>query len=807
MRTQRVHRVTAWLTFSTLLGMTGCLELEHSSSGGLKPGDRVETETETEVETEEVVSTTGPVSCQVATLSVDAEWDCSEEQLAIAQGTATTTTTVTATATTPDGVELDVTDCDSLADLRRPALRAIQKANLDLSYRSLLYAHCFPRTRTAYFVNGEEVSYCNPNPPSPTAVNAAAGSPAYGGGDTASAYPSSYGADPAAPQPAANQAPVSTTSSAPAEPSEGASEYSTTNTQVVGVDEADFVKNDAEHIYVLSPDGLRIFDAWPVPELNQVAYVPFDGEPRRLFLSGDRLVVYLRHGVSATATSDQGCTYAYSCRFSSEGGTTEALVFDVAEPEHPELLGSYSFSGSYVASRRVGPTVYTVVHDSGQPVALPGVSSTLEAESAEDAADAYEKALAAADRSVDEIPAGDFLPWVRSFDAEDAMVETPVCNQGLAAGAAAGLSFVSLVSFDLEKLGTATRTLVASKPGFVYASPAALYLAVDGIDGQDNVFSYQGVTPDADRSTVHKFSLDGTDVRYVGSHAISGHVLNQFSMDEYEGVLRVATTSGWVPNTQAASNITTLSEREGELSLLGELTGLAPAEDIRSVRFDGDRGFVVTFKKTDPLFVIGLQNPETPSVLGELKIPGFSTYMHRLDENHLLAVGFDADDQGSFAYFDGIQIQIFDVSDLQNPILLHKTIIGTRGSGSEALMNHLAFNYFPAKNALALPATLCDGGDNGVYANRLGFSGLLVFDVSLENGITEIGGLPFAEPLAETASVSSADCQQWWSDSTSLVKRSIFMEDYAIGISDNVLKAAALDNLSEVLQSLPLSGG
>jgi hypothetical protein len=273
-------------------------------------------------------------------------------------------------------------------------------------------------------------------------------------------------------------------------------------------------------------------------------------------------------------------------------------------------------------------------------------------------------------------------------------------------------------------------------------------------------------------------------------------------MDERAGVLRVATSSGRVPDPSASSNVTTLGESGEGLVQLGELTGLAPSEDIRSVRFDGDRGFIVTFKKTDPLFVIDLGEPERPSVLGELKIPGFSTYLHRLDENHLLAVGFDADDQGSFAYFDGIQIQIFDVTDLANPTLLHKTVIGTRGSGSEALMNHLAFNYFASRGLLALPATVCEGGDNGVYADELTFSGLMVFDVSLAAGIGERGRLPFVDVAA--AKATGGACSSWWSNSTSLVKRSIFMEDFAYGLSDAELRVAQVDELGELLSRVAL---
>ena len=175
--------------------------------------------------------------------------------------------------------------------------------------------------------------------------------------------------------------------------------------------------------------------------------------------------------------------------------------------------------------------------------------------------------------------------------------------------------------------------------------------------------------------------------------------------------------------------------------------------------------------------------------------------MHRMDENHLLAVGFDADEMGDFAYFDGIQIQIFDVTDLTNPVRLHHTVIGTRGSGSEALLNHLAFNYFAPLGMLALPMTICEGGDVGSYGDTLTFSGLLVFDVSLETGITERGRMPFMDP----GDAAGTECGMWWTDSTSLVKRSIFMDEYAYGISDDVLNVAALADLPTVLQSVALN--
>jgi hypothetical protein len=148
-----------------------------------------------------------------------------------------------------------------------------------------------------------------------------------------------------------------------------------------------------------------------------------------------------------------------------------------------------------------------------------------------------------------------------------------------------------------------------------------------------------------------------------------------------------------------------------------------------------------------------------------------------------------------------IQLQIFNVTDLANPTLAWKTVIGTRGSNSEALTNHLAFNYFAPKKMLAIPMTICEGGGNGTYATNLTFAGLMAFDVSLDTGMVEHGRMPFLD----TSTVSASDnCDKWWTDSKSLVKRSIFMDDFVYGLSDTQMRVANLSAMSSVLESLPL---
>jgi hypothetical protein len=299
-------------------------------------------------------------------------------------------------------------------------------------------------------------------------------------------------------------------------------------------------------------------------------------------------------------------------------------------------------------------------------------------------------------------------------------------------------------------------------------------------------------------SAVHKFAIttDPLGTEYRGTGRIDGHILNQFAMDEHEGVLRVASTNGHVPDPNVHSTLTVLREQDGKLEPIGVLDNLAPGEDIRSVRFAGSRAFVVTFKKTDPLFVFDLDPPEAPRVLSELKIPGFSTYMHMLDDTHLLTIGYDASDQGSFAWFTGVLLQIFDVSNPVDPILAHRHVIGSRGSSSEALTNHLAFTYFTPRQALAMPMTICEGGQPPSYG-QMTFSGLLVFRATADDGFSELGRV--VHPPDQ-----NVNCSNWWTDASSQVRRSVFMDDYVYSISGSTVKVNALGNLATDLVTIPI---
>ena len=203
---------------------------------------------------------------------------------------------------------------------------------------------------------------------------------------------------------------------------------------------------------------------------------------------------------------------------------------------------------------------------------------------------------------------------------------------------------------------------------------------------------------------------------------------------------------------------------------------------------------MVTFKKTDPLFVFDLANPREPRVEAELKIPGFSTYIHRMDERHLLTIGYDAADQGDFAHFTGVLLQIFDVSDPKAPRLAHRHVLGTRGSTSEALTNHLAFNYFPPKNVLLIPMTICEPPagsppNQNLWGARPTFSGLIGFGTTAMTGFQESGRMPFVFG-------PEVHCGNWWTNASSQVRRSIVMDDFVYAITGNTIKASTLADMA-----------
>jgi len=300
-----------------------------------------------------------------------------------------------------------------------------------------------------------------------------------------------------------------------------------------------------------------------------------------------------------------------------------------------------------------------------------------------------------------------------------------------------------------------------------------------------------------EKTSIAKFKLENGNVSFVAEGAVPGKILNQFSMDEHKGNFRIATTVGW----NGYNNVYVLDK---DMNTVGRLEGLAPGESIYSSRFMGDKGYIVTFKKVDPLFVLDLSDPTNPKILGKLKIPGYSDYLHPIDENHLIGLGKDsiASQYGDFAWYQGIKMAIFDVSDVNNPIELHKIIIGDRGTDSYALHDHKAFLFDKEKELLVIPVTLAEISDEdkqrsdeevGNWPNygEYTFQGAMIFNVNTTNGFSELGRITHVTAQDELKR------GYYYGDNYS-VKRAFYIAENLYTFSNSMLKASNLSSLGEV---------
>ncbi|HNN92999.1 MAG TPA: beta-propeller domain-containing protein, partial [Pseudomonadota bacterium] len=291
------------------------------------------------------------------------------------------------------------------------------------------------------------------------------------------------------------------------------------------------------------------------------------------------------------------------------------------------------------------------------------------------------------------------------------------------------------------------------------------------------------------------------------SGGVEGHIVDQFSMDESNSYFRVATTlSRRVPDAKNPSNrwglietsnrISVLGENSGALNLIGQTEELAKGERIYSSRFVGDRGFVVTFRQVDPLFTFDLSSPAQPRKVGELKVPGFSTYIHPLDANHLLTMGVYVPETGTGPR--NLQLQIFDVTDFANPKQTFTQQVGSAYGWSEATYEHKAFNYFPERKLLAIPFS------DYVYSatNPWGsfVSEIRVFGVDATTGFSSRGAVSMKDVYM---SAGTPEFYYWYSP---WVRRSVMAsdagQDYVYAVSDAGVRSANLASPSTALSTV-----
>lgn len=554
--------------------------------------------------------------------------------------------------------------------------------------------------------------------------------------------------------------------------------HSETNVQVEGVDEADIVKNDGEYIYYIVGSTIRIVEAYPPESMKVVSTIDLSEEniyPTEIYVMEDTLVII------GTQSS-----YQYFDDFTKKkvdpalyytGGTTKVLLYDVADRNDPELMRELGFEGEYTSSRRVNETVYLVAKQ--ENYTWPWFTN--EEWKEEDLVPLYTN-NGTLDKLAD---CADVLYMPDAIDTANYLIVSAIPLN---------------TSFDVSS------QVVLGSSSDVFSSPKNLYVAQTKYDWYP---SEDG--GDKTETLVHKFNLTPTRVKYQGMGDVPGTILNQFSMDEYEGNFRIVTTVGnvWDSENKSTNNLYVLDEN---LERIGTLEGLAPGERIYSARFQGERAYVVTFKKVDPLFVLSLEDPTNPEVLGELKIPGFSDYLHPYDENHVIGFGLDtieateAEEEGwgqDFAWYQGVKIAMFDITDVTNPKELHREIIGDRGTNSPLNYNHKALLYSRDKGRdggalMGFPIAVAEISEEmkedpetpGSTYGEMVFQGAYVYDVSPENGFQLRGKVTHynEEDFEESG-------YYWYGPSD--VERLLYIGDYLYTVSQNAVFANELEDLSE----------
>ena len=625
----------------------------------------------------------------------------------------------------------------------------------------------------------------------------------------------------------------------------GETAFSNTTTQEIGVDEADVVKTDGTHVYVIRNSGglslLTIARIAPPDQPSLQAQVELNGFGREIYIHGDKIVAllgtqgvffasggggFIEGGVADDFSLAQEIpapedgldidrdepldidvprgdleTGLGDPRFPEPPGfrrpQTIVTIIDISDPSNPKILSETSFDGIASASRLIDGVLHLVISNFQDFF--------------------YDILPVTGDPSsdIDTIQASQLLPRFTRVGPDGTPTDagTIVTHKELYRPSDPdGVGIVTVVSLDVDNAASFSAVGVVAEPGLIYSSLSALYLTNTNYD-------FRGDRRET--TDIHKFSYVDRGAVPVASGSVPGRVLNQYSMGEHEGFLRVATTVGptfsnFGQRTPAHNNVYVLGQDDTELRIVGQVEDIAPRETIQSARFLGDRGYVVTFEQIDPFFTLDLSDPTAPRVVGELKIPGFSTFLQPLDDDHLLAVGRYIPEQGFGPW--GVQLSIFDVSDFANPKQSANVILGRlTGANSEALFNPKALTYFPERGMVALPITVDRffffPFDDGFVVNSddvptvdaqisdgevpppdlsepidgddftsMSFDGLVVFHIDVDAGLTEMGRIDARFPGQSTYGSSFT--------------RGVFIGDDVFVVTDHGVRGAKLNALT-----------
>lgn len=582
-----------------------------------------------------------------------------------------------------------------------------------------------------------------------------------------------------------------------------ASDYSTTNVQVQGVDEADVVKTDGEYIYQVNRGRVVVAKAYPADSMEVVDTIEFSDanmNPQELYVDAKHMVVIgTTYGeINILNRTDGAETYIYPPmhRFIS----TKAIVYDIADKKNITKLREVELEGNYASSRKIGSSLYLVANKNiGYWIMQKGYPEKYQANESlpvdESAVEKYRDMQLIPSYS-DTATGSGYLPVDFSK-----MYYFPDCAQP---------NFMTIAVLDLEKENQKAAVSAYLGAGEnIYASTQNLYIAATKrsydrmtISANDTagiakkrIGPVLGIQAD---TMVYKFSLGAGTVTYLCKGEVPGTILNQFSMDENGKYFRIATTSN-AAALRAGNSTNNVYVLNDTLGISGKLEDLAPGERIYSVRFMGDRAYVVTFKKVDPLFVIDLKDAANPKVLGALKIPGYSDYLHPYDENHIIGFGKDTVAVKENAYYMGLKMAIFDVSDVTSPKEMFTEKIGDRGTESELLRNHKALLFSKEKNLLAFPVTLMEVKDEAErfrdgypQYGQFTFQGAYIYNIDLVKGFTQKGR------ITHISGDEYAKAGNYWYSSDKNVERILYIGDTLYTLSQGKMKANMMGDLADI---------
>lgn len=539
---------------------------------------------------------------------------------------------------------------------------------------------------------------------------------------------------------------------------EVANDYSKTNTQVQGVDEADIVKTDGTYIYYLTNEKLTIINTENASQMKEMSTIKFDETftPEEIFLNNDKIIVIGKRYEYDKTERKIGIDEDYLYPNYMDKTYTSAKLYNVKDKINPALERTVEVEGDYLTARMIGSNVYIASNKYMYYAYICNTYKSTELNEDDFKPHYLDTATSNETKSIN----FDCIYYIPEFE---------------------DTNYLNIVAFNITNNQEANVESYLGAGEEIYASKENLYVTKTKYD-------YERKNKTSITTEIYKFNLNNANCTFAKAGDVPGSVLNQFSMDECNGYFRIATTDSTSWNSESnTNNLYVLNEN---LETIGKIEGLAKGERIYSVRFMGNRAYMVTFVETDPLFVIDLSNPTTPTVLGELKIPGYSKYLHPYDETHLIGIGEDTEvvnyGYGDRVVTNGMKMAMFDVTDPNNPQELYNVKIGEKGTYSELLYNHKALLFSKEKNIIAFPISITDND------YKVTFQGAIVYGVSLEKGFE----------LKTKISNSATDYDRYYSRNS--VERIIYIKDTLFTLSNGLIKAVDL-NTFETKGSIELN--